>query len=44
MKKKIICLLLIVLSSFGFTKVVEAKKVKLYFLVTVKNLEEDIEN
>lgn len=33
MKKKIICLLLIVLSSFGFTKVVEAKKVYLYFLV-----------
>ena len=33
MKKKIICLLLIVLSSFGFTKVVEAKQVKLYFLV-----------
>ncbi|MCI5984090.1 MAG: hypothetical protein MRZ35_02425, partial [Firmicutes bacterium] len=33
MKKKIICLLLIVLSSFGFIKVVEAKQVKLYFLV-----------
>ncbi len=33
MKKKIICLLLIVLSSFGFTKVVEAKQVYLYFLV-----------
>ena len=33
MRRKIICLLLVTLCSFGFTKVVEAEQVYLYFLV-----------